>query len=99
MALRRQPERSWLSVYPVAQQVEDWAPHAGAGDSSSVLLIDIGGGVGHECRRFKDMYPNVPGRVVLQDLPQSIAEALRTPGVENMVHDFFQPQPIKGEFI
>lgn len=94
LALRRQPERSWLSVYPVAKQVEDWAP----GNSSSVLLVDVGGGIGHECRRFRERYPGVPGRVILQDLPHSIAEALCTPGVENMEHDFFQPQPIKREW-
>ncbi|KAK5992084.1 Demethylsterigmatocystin 6-O-methyltransferase [Cladobotryum mycophilum] len=39
---------------------------------------------------------DIPGRVILQDLSHSIAKALLTPSVENMVHDFFKPQPIKG---
>ncbi|GAW24152.1 hypothetical protein ANO14919_137330 [Xylariales sp. No.14919] len=36
------------------------------------------------------------GRVILQDLPHSISNALPTPGVENMAHDFFEPQPVKA---
>ncbi|KAI0410564.1 S-adenosyl-L-methionine-dependent methyltransferase [Xylaria grammica] len=44
----------------------------------------IGGRVGHQCR------------VVLQDMPHSVAQALPTPGVENMAHDMFEPQPVTG---
>lgn len=93
MALRRKPELSWLSVYPVAQEVEGWDSK----DNSRAIYVNIGGGIGHQCKQFKEKYPDLPGRVILQDLPHSIAKALPTPGVENMEHDFFQPQPIKGE--
>lgn len=93
MALRRKPELSWLSVYPVAREVKSWD----AKDNSKVIYVNIGGGIGHQCKQFKEKYPDLPGRVILQDLPHSIAKALPTPGVENMEHDFFQPQPIKGE--
>ncbi|KAM5467371.1 putative demethylsterigmatocystin 6-O-methyltransferase [Microsporum audouinii] len=91
MALRRKPELSWLSVYPVAQEVEGWDSK----DNSRAIYVNIGGGIGHQCKQFKEKYPDLPGRVILQDLPHSIAKALPTPGVENMEHDFFQPQPIK----
>ncbi|KAF2269981.1 O-methyl transferase B [Lojkania enalia] len=91
MALRREPELSWLSVYPVAREVKDWDTK----DNSKAIYVNIGGGIGHQCKQFKEKYPDLPGRVILQDLPHSIAKALRTPGVENMEHDFFQPQPIK----
>jgi hypothetical protein len=94
MALRRQPELSWLSVYPVVQETKDWD----AADNSKAIYINIGGGIGHQCKQFKEKYPDLPGRVILQDLSHSIANALPTPGVENMEHDFFQPQPIKGKF-
>lgn len=94
MALRRRPELSWLSVYPVIQRVQGWD----AKDNSRAIYVNIGGGIGHQCKQFKEKYSNLPGRVILQDLPHSIAEALPTPGVENMEHDFFQPQPITGEF-
>ncbi|KAF2683182.1 S-adenosyl-L-methionine-dependent methyltransferase [Lentithecium fluviatile CBS 122367] len=91
MAFRREPELSWLTVYPVAEETKDhdW-------DSSRPLYVNIGGGIGHQCAQFKEKYPDLPGRVILQDLPHSIANALQTAGVENMVHDFFEPQPIQG---
>lgn len=93
MALRRQPQVSWLSVYPVAREIKNWH----AQDQDKVLYVNIGGGIGHQCKQFKEKYPDLTGRVVLQDLPHSIAKALPTPGVENLEHDFFQPQPIKSE--
>lgn len=92
MALRRQPEVSWLSVYPVAGAAEGCKTD----DPDSVLYVNIGGGIGHQCKQLKDKYPDLPGRVILQDLPHSIANALDTPGVENMGHNFFEPQPIHG---
>lgn len=89
MASRRQPELSWLTVYPLTEQAKDCDP-------SRPVYVNIGGGIGHQCAEFKEKFPNLPGRVILQDMPHSIAKALPTPGVENMVHDFFTPQPIKG---
>ncbi|KAM4056182.1 o-methyltransferase [Hirsutella rhossiliensis] len=89
MALRRGPDLSWLSVYPVGQEARDWDPQR-------PVYVNIGGGIGHQCAEFRGRYPDLPGRVVLQDLAHSIAKALPTPGVENTVHDFFEPQPVKG---
>jgi hypothetical protein len=89
MRFRREPVLSWLSVYPVEQETQGLDP-------SRAVYVNIGGGVGHQCAQFKEKYPSVPGRVILQDMPHSIAKALPTPGVENMAHDFFQPQPIQG---
>ncbi|KAK3360905.1 S-adenosyl-L-methionine-dependent methyltransferase [Lasiosphaeria ovina] len=89
MALRRESDLSWLSVYPVEAATKGW--HAEA-----PVYVNIGGSIGHQCAQFKAVHPNVPGRVILQDLPHSIAQALPTPGVENMVHNFWNPQPVHG---
>ncbi|RWA09501.1 hypothetical protein EKO27_g5596 [Xylaria grammica] len=89
MATRTRTEQSWLQFYPVLEEVADCPP-------TRPVYVNIGGGVGHQCAQFKAMYTELPGRVILQDLPHSIAQALPTPGVENMIHDFFEPQPIKG---
>ncbi|KAF2651751.1 S-adenosyl-L-methionine-dependent methyltransferase [Lophiostoma macrostomum CBS 122681] len=89
MASRRPSDLSWISVYPVTEEVKDCDPE-------QPLYVNIGGGVGHQCAQFKERYPDIPGRIVLQDLSHSIANALPTPGVENIVHNFFEPQPIKG---
>jgi hypothetical protein len=89
MALRRGPATSWLSVYPVQKETEGLV-------SLRIVYVNIGGGVGHQCAQFLEKYPHMAGKVVLQDLPHSIHNAMPTPGVENMAHDFFQPQPVKG---
>ncbi|KAI0876258.1 O-methyl transferase B [Hypoxylon argillaceum] len=89
IAFRRKPELSWLTVYPVQEHIRDWDPER-------PVYVNIGGGIGHQCAQFLEQYPHVPGRVILQDLPHSIAKALPTPRVENMAHNFFDPQPIKG---
>ena len=90
MALRRQADLSWLTVYPVREET------AGLTDPERPLYVNIGGGIGHQCAQFKVKYPDLPGRIILEDLPATVAEALPTPGVENLAHDFFTPQPIKG---
>ncbi|KAI1206245.1 O-methyl transferase B [Annulohypoxylon truncatum] len=90
MALRRQTELSWLTVYPARSEA------AGLTDPQRPLYVNIGGGIGHQCAQFREKYPDMPGRVILQDLPDVVARALPTPGVENMAYDFFEPQPVRG---
>ncbi|KAL2756635.1 hypothetical protein ACRALDRAFT_1075525 [Sodiomyces alcalophilus JCM 7366] len=89
MAFRREPELSWLTVYPVEEETRGW-------DASRPVYVNIGGGIGHQCAQFKERYPNIPGQVILQDMPHSIAKALPTPGVDNVAHNFFEPQPVRG---
>ncbi|RYP63793.1 hypothetical protein DL769_006859 [Monosporascus sp. CRB-8-3] len=89
MAFRREPQFSWLELYPVLEEAKGITPER-------ALYVNIGGGIGHQCAQFKDRYPDIPGRVILQDLPHSIEKALQIPGVENLSHNFFDPQPIKG---
>ncbi|KAI0391258.1 S-adenosyl-L-methionine-dependent methyltransferase [Xylariaceae sp. FL0594] len=89
MALRRKPESTWLSVYPVSAEAASWP-------SEKPLYVNIGGGVGHQCAQFREMYPNLQGRNVLQDLPKVVKDALPTPGVENMEYNILQPQPVRG---
>ncbi|KAK0625922.1 S-adenosyl-L-methionine-dependent methyltransferase [Immersiella caudata] len=89
MALRRKSNESWLSVYPVEEATKGWS-------ADNAVYVNIGGSIGHQCAQFKETYPHVPGRVILQDLAHSIAQALPTAGVENMVHNFWDPQPVQG---
>ena len=90
MAHRRKDMPTWLSVFPVEEELK--------GTQHDVIFVDVGGNVGHQCAEFKTKYPQLGGRVVLQDLPHAIGMALQTPGVENTVHDILTPQPVKGMF-
>ncbi|KAI1844471.1 hypothetical protein JX266_009358 [Neoarthrinium moseri] len=90
MALRRQPDLTWLTVYPITVEVADLT------NSQRAIFVDIGGGIGHQCVQFKGKYPDVQGRLITQDLELAINNAPPTPNVEFMVHNFFDPQPVKG---
>ena len=91
MAARRESMISWLSVYPIEHETKGWNPEA-------PVFVDIGGGIGHQCAELREKYPKLPGKVILQELPHAIEQALPTPGVENTTHDFFTPQPVQGTF-
>lgn len=89
MRYRRKDQMSCWDVYPMEEETQSF-------ESNATLLVDIGGNLGHQCAEFKNKFPKAPGRVILQDLPGPISTALSTPGVENMVHDMFKPQPIES---
>ncbi|KAI0518114.1 S-adenosyl-L-methionine-dependent methyltransferase [Xylaria bambusicola] len=65
------------------------------------VFVDIGGSLGHQCVALRQKYPDLVGRVILQDSEEVIEQARIHPipgfeGIEAQVHDFFTPQPIKG---
>ena len=67
-------------------------------DPSDVLLVDVGGASGHDIIGFHKKHPNIPGRLILQDLPgtiQALDADIMKP-VEPVAYDFFTPQPIQG---
>lgn len=78
-------------MYPAASELAEKTT------DDSVLLIDIGGNQGHDLKIFKERHPNLPGRLILQDLPE-VVNKITTPleGIEVIPYDFFTPQPIKG---
>lgn len=86
----------WASpgCVPVEEVLFKDASHHG----DAVLLVDIGGGSGHDINIFRDQHPGVPGRLILQDLSDVIdaCSSSLPAGIEAMSHDFFNPQPIKG---
>jgi len=67
------------------------------GGEHDVLFVDQGGSVGRDITRFRNSWPQLPGRFILEDLPDVVSQATNLPpGVEAHAHDFFTPQPIKG---
>ena len=94
MMVQRAGALDWLSVFPVEQEVGAWSA-----ESDKALFVDIGGSFGHQCIAFKAKYSKLPGRVILQDIPQTLEHAKPIEGVEIMVQNFFEPQVIKGTSI
>lgn len=65
--------------------------------SSEPLLVDVGGGRGYDLIAFRGKYPNLLGKLILQDIPIVIDDIKDLPsGIEAMKHDFFYPQPVIG---
>jgi hypothetical protein len=90
MEAQRKGEKTWLDVLPRRLITSD-------PNSNAPLFVDVGGSIGHQCAALIAAFPEINRKVILQDLPPVIAHALPTKGVENMVHDFWQPQPVKSE--
>ncbi|KAL8860048.1 MAG: hypothetical protein Q9178_003597 [Gyalolechia marmorata] len=90
---RRDGSVSWLDFYPFAEVIlakED-------ADAETVLVVDVGGGLGHGLVEIKNKFPGSKGRLILQDHPKTIDQAGNGVGVfEPMAHDFFTPQPVQG---
>lgn len=81
---------TWAHVVPLDEKLKDM-------DSNAPLFVDIGGGQGAQCAAFyKAISGRFSGRVINQDLPETLAYAPREEGVEMMVQDFYEEQKIKG---
>lgn len=93
MGIRRTtPGNEWFTTYPIEGRLK-------LTNDFDILIVDVGGGLGHELVALKAHFPSLLGRMIVQDLGTVIAavatEKLPT-GIEAMAHDFFGPQPIKG---
>lgn len=94
-ARRYSQEPKWFEIFPVREHLLA-TPRCGDTD---VLLVDVGGGKGHDIATFRENFPDLSGKLILQDLPQTFASLQEKPdGVELMEHDFFNEQPVKGTF-
>lgn len=78
----------WFSVFPFSEELGSFA--------GPEVLVDVGGGFGHQCLQLLDAYPELKDKLVLQELGQTLAHMPVLNGVRTMVHDFFSEQPIKG---
>ena len=79
----------WFESYPVEEKLV-------VKESSDPLLDDIAGGRGHDLIAFNKKFPNLGGKLILQDLPIVVDDIKGLPsGIEAMKHDFFEPHPLK----
>jgi len=89
MAAQRHGMPTWLDAYPLEKATRGLSPER-------PLFVDIGGGLGHQCIALRERFPQLGGKVILQDIPQTLTHAIPHDKVEVMVQDFFEPQDIKG---
>jgi hypothetical protein len=68
-------------------------------DPDSVLLVDVGGGEGHDVEAFGKAFPDAPGKLVLQDLGpviENIKPGTLDDRIERQKIDMFKEQPVKA---
>lgn len=97
MATLRDGMPNWFDLVDFRQEIL----HGHDTDPSVPLFVDVGGAMGQQSIFFKNSYPDLQGRVIVQDQAQVVRQIEATPlpgfkGIEAMAHDFFKPQPIKG---
>lgn len=86
-----------VGYYPLSTRLIEGARKG----EDEVFLVDIGGGTGNDLFKLLSLHPEetLPGRLVCQDLPhiiERIPPDFLPPSVLRQGHDFFTPQPIKG---
>ncbi|KAI1416455.1 putative O-methyltransferase [Hypoxylon sp. FL1857] len=95
MAAYRAGKPSWVDpgFYPISERLVDGFDTSS--DSDNVLLVDVGGGMGHDLKELKEKHPSLPGKLILQDRPEVVSGVSGGDVFEATAHDFFTPQPVK----
>ena len=95
MSVYHQGRPSWMDkgFYPVRERLIEGASLG----EEVVFLVDVGGSIGHDVSEFRRKWPDAPGRLVVQDLPEVIETVKELHvSIDPMAHDFFTEQPVKG---
>lgn len=90
-AMAMQREEHWIEHYPVLSEIHSFIPPL-----TSALLVDVGGGFGQQAIAFRQKFADAPGRIIVQDIPETLDRAKPAEGIEFQVQDFFKQQQVKG---
>jgi hypothetical protein len=95
MAAALAVERQWhkdgfASIFPFADLSQ-------GATSSSIILVEVGGGHGHVVRELRATLPTFQGRMIVEDLPAVVAGAPPQDEVAYVPYNFLtEKQPIEG---
>ncbi|KAK3706281.1 hypothetical protein LTR37_012796 [Vermiconidia calcicola] len=90
MTSYRADREEFLDIFPARERLLDGS------QDDSVLLVDIGGGRGHDIEKILEQLPDTKGRMVLQEVGDVVKQVSESDAMKVMVHDFFTPQPIQA---
>ncbi|KAH8650058.1 O-methyltransferase-domain-containing protein [Xylariales sp. PMI_506] len=86
----------WIVGFKLLDDEVQSVSAATAEASTRPFLVDVGGGHGHQCAQLLKVYPELHGKLYLQDLPAAVNKLTPIDGVTANAHDFFTKQPIEG---
>jgi demethylsterigmatocystin 6-O-methyltransferase len=90
MHAQRSSVKNCFGFLALGDECSDWP-------DEKAVFVDVGGGTGRQCVALREKFPDLKGRVVLQDLPAVVAGVGMLDGVEVIGYDFFTEQPVKGK--
>lgn len=94
MTAYRAGKPSWCDpgFYPVAERLIDGFESA----NSKFVLVDVGGGIGHDLVELAAKHSPLSGGLLLQDRAEVISNVADNETFTSKAYDFFTPQPEKG---
>ncbi|PYH81826.1 S-adenosyl-L-methionine-dependent methyltransferase [Aspergillus uvarum CBS 121591] len=89
----REGQSDWVDWFSVQARILDGY----ASIPSDPLIVDVAAGSGRDMLAFKRKFPDVAGRIIIQDLPVVFQDVhCQDLGLEKIEHDVFAPQPVVG---
>ena len=91
---------TWEDVYPIRERLLD--ENEDLGNTQDLVLVDLGGGAGHDLKRFASSFiPTLQKPcLVLQDLPEVVNQVSREGGLPPTIRpvpiDFTKEPPVSG---
>lgn len=93
MTRKRVGRIRWYNIYSLDERLVKGLDYK----SDAVLLVDVGGGKGHDAQALRAEFPSLRGRLIVQDQPHVIdPEGCEKMGIEAMPYSFFEKQPVIG---
>ena len=83
----------WIEWFPVQERIIDGFED----QEGAVLMVDVAGGRGHDLKDFHDKFPQVSGRLILEETPPVLEDMTPIPGIECQPFDLFESQPVRGD--
>lgn len=84
---------TWLDVVDFQTEMAK-----GSGDDD-VVFVDVGGGNGSQIAALKKSWPDIKGRMILQDQAYVLERAMEVEGMDKITYDVLTEQPVKGKII
>ncbi|EAW16452.1 putative O-methyltransferase [Aspergillus fischeri NRRL 181] len=92
----RHAQQHWSDTYPVWKAISDGVTL----DAQNPLVVDVGGGMGHDLQVLKTKLPSIrKGQLIVEDqasVIDAIPADMQDPDLQYVKYDFFTPQPVHG---
>lgn len=87
----RAGKKSWLDIYPYQDRISSHI------DAAGPVIVDVGGGVGHDLAHAAGVLSLPASRCILQERPEVIASIGPSDTFTPQTHDFFTAQPASAQ--